>query len=227
VPTTCILILFIWAIGILLSVSSCATKRAEKTKEPVMDREETVAEPNVPSLTPPKNVLDDEWRRGLIGEWETSAESDLGPFQSWVKGHGQMRVESGLGGQFLIRKMEGHATEVSDEYVQHLRQTQHTSEEEIEKLRNLPFESIELHTFDPATGRIVAYLFDSWRCVAKGTGTRDGNREVLEWEWSVAGRGTSIRTTDKVGADTLLVTERYTLPDGVAMEDRVRMTRVH
>jgi hypothetical protein len=191
-----------------------------------MDREKIVGEMNVPSLTPPKNVLDDEWSQWSIGTWETAAESDLGQFKNWAKGRGHMTVESGLGGQFLIRKMEGHATEVSDEYVQHLRQTQHTSEEEIEKLRNLPFESIEFHTFEPMTGGIVAHLFDSWRCVAKGTGTRNGNREILEWEWSAAGRGTSVRTTDKIGDDKLVVMERYTLPDGVVMEDRVQMTRV-
>jgi len=191
-----------------------------------MDQEETGAEPNVPSLTPPKNVLDDEWTQWLIGTWETAAESDLGQFKNWVKGRGEMTVEPGLGGQFLIQRMKGHATEVSDEYVRYLRENQHTPEEEIEKLRSLPFENLELHTFDPTTGRIVAYLFDSWRCVAQGTGTRDGNREVLEWAWSVAGRGTSLRTTDKVGDDKLVVTERYSLPDGVVMEDRVQMTRV-
>ncbi|MBN1513122.1 MAG: hypothetical protein JXB13_13995 [Phycisphaerae bacterium] len=191
-----------------------------------MDREKTVAEPNVPSLTPPKNVLDDEWSQWLIGTWGTAAESDLGQFKNWVKGRGHMRVEPGLGGQFLIRKMDGHATEVSDEYMRYLSQTQHTPEAEIEKLRNLPFENIELHTFDPTTGRIVAYLFDSWRCVARGTGTRDGDRETIEWEWSVAGRGTSVRITNRVGEDRLAVTERYTLPDGVVMEDRVQMTRV-
>ncbi len=191
-----------------------------------MDQKKPVAEADVPSLTPPKNMLDDDWSRRLIGEWETTAESDVGQFKNWAKGRGRMTVEPGLGGQFLIRKMKGRATEISDEYVQYLRESRHTSEEEIAKLRELPFENLELHTLDPATGRIVAYLFDSWRCVAKGTGTRSGDTETIEWEWSVAGRGTSVRTTDRVGDDRLAVVERYTLPDGVVMEDRVQMTRV-
>jgi hypothetical protein len=189
-----------------------------------MDREKKVADESVPSLTPPKTP-DDQWSQWLVGEWESSAESDLGQFKSWVKGRGQMTAEVGLGGQFLILKMQGRATEISNEYLQYIRHTRHTSEEDIKRLQDLPFEHLELQTVDPKTGEIVAYMFDSWRCVAKGTGTREGNRQVLNWEWSVAGQGTSVRTTDRIGDDTLTMVEKYALPDGSVMEDRIQMTR--
>jgi len=48
----------------------------------------------------------------------------------------------------------------------------------------------------------------------------------MEWTWSVAGRGTSVRTAERIDPDTLVITEHYSLPDGATMEDRVRMTRV-
>jgi hypothetical protein len=136
-----------------------------------------------------------------------------------------MTAELGLGGHFLIMKMEGHTTAISDEYARYLRETQHASEEDIRRLQDLKFESLELFTTDPKTGEIVAYLFDSWRCVAKGKGRREGNREVIKWEWSVGGQGTSERTTERIGHDRLVIVERYTLPSGGAMEDRVQMTR--
>ena len=41
-----------------------------------MKQEKKKVQENVPSLTPPK-ALEDEWSRGLIGEWDILAESDL------------------------------------------------------------------------------------------------------------------------------------------------------
>ena len=178
----------------------------------------------LPSLEPPQ-VLAEDWNQWLLGEWETSAESDLGPFKNWVKGKGRMKVEQGIGGQFLLVKREGRVVELSEEYVQHLRQVQHASPQEIEKLRTMSFEELEICTTDPHTGEIISYLFDSWRCVAKGTGRREGNKETIQWEWSVGGRGTSVRVSERIGDARLVVTQKYTLPGGGIMEDRVQMTR--
>lgn len=197
----------------VVCVASCATNQQKKA-----------AEEGVLTLQPP-GPLDDEWSRWLVGEWETSAESDLGEFKNWVKGEGRMRAVLGLGEQFLIVKMDGAVSEISDEYLRYLRDAAQASEQDIEALRNLTFESLELRTLDPATGAVVGYLFDSWRCVAKGTGTREGNKEVMNWEWSVGGRGTSVRTTERISEDKLTATEIYNLTDGSTMEDRVQMTR--
>jgi hypothetical protein len=205
--------LFIVLSVIVVSVASCATNQEKKA-----------AEEGVLTLEPP-GPLDDEWSRGLVGEWEISAESDLKEFKNWVKGKGRMRAVLGLGEQFLIVKMDGVTSEISEEYSRYLRDTAHASEQDIEALRNLAFEHLELRTIDPTTGAVVGYLFDSWRCVAQGTGTRKGNTEVMEWEWSVGGRGTSVRTTERISDDKLTATEIYTLADGSTMEDRAQMIR--
>jgi hypothetical protein len=189
-----------------------------------MEQERKSVQESVPSLVPPK-PLDDEWSRWLIGEWESSGESDLPGFKSWVKGTGRMKAELGVGGQFLVMTKQGEVAQISDEYLQYLRQSMHTSEDQIEKLRRMKFAEVDFRTIDPRTGGIVAYLFDSWRCVATGTGTCDGNKEVIEWKWSAGGQGTSVRTTERVNEDKFIVTEKYTLPDGGTMEDRVRMVR--
>jgi hypothetical protein len=189
-----------------------------------MDQEKKTGPETAPSFVPPKG-LDDEWSRWLIGEWESSAESDLPGFKCWVRGTGRMKAELGVGGQFLVVTRQGEVAHLSDEYVEHLRQNKHVPEEEIEKLRKMKFAEVDYRTIDPRTGGIVACLFDSWRCVATGTGQCDGNREVIEWKWSAGGQGTSVRTTERVSKDKFILTEKYTLADGGTMEDRAQMVR--
>jgi hypothetical protein len=209
---------------IMLALASCATEQGTSGAAPAADREEKTAEANVLPLEPLK-ALDDDWSRWLIGQWEVTAESDLAQFKGWVKGRGRMNVELVLGGQFIIMTRAGQMIELSDEYVQYLKKNLHASEEDIRELRNMHFGDLELRTIDPKTDRIVAYLFDSWRCVAKGTGKLEGNREIIDWEWSVAGQGTSVRVTEKLTNDRFIVVERYTLPDGSIMQDKSQMIR--
>jgi hypothetical protein len=186
--------------------------------ERIMAQEKKGVEGSLPSLTPPPG-LEDGWSRWLVGEWETSAESDLPGFKCWVKGTGRMKAELGVGGQFLIVTKQGHVAALSEEYLQHLRRNLHTPEDEIGKLRRMKFEEVDFRTLDPRSGQVIAYLFDSWRCVATGSGTCAGDKEVIEWQWSAGGQGTSVRTTERVGA------EKYALADGNTMEDRVQMVR--
>lgn len=140
-----------------------------------MEQEKKTVQENTPSLTPPQG-LDDAWSRWLIGDWETSGESDLPGFKCWVKGTGRMKAELGVGGQFLVVTKEGRVARLSDEYVQHLRQNVHASEAEIERLRQMKFAEVDFRTIDPRTAGIVAYLFDSWhvwlRAPAPATGRR-------------------------------------------------------
>jgi len=163
--------------------------------------------------------IDDDWSKWLVGEWEGSGESDAG------KGKGWEQIELGLNGQFLIMKGEAEITQITPEQIQYLKETLHASDEEIERFQSSTFKSLEIHTIDPKTGEIIGYLFDSLRCIAKGRGNRQGNKEIMEWEWSGSGQGTSIRITEKVSDDKLIITEKYTLPDGSIMEDRGEMTR--
>lgn len=207
-----------------LIVVSCARQEQRRITECAMDQEKMSGQPSVPSLVPPQG-LDDEWSRWLIGEWEITAESDLPGFPRWVQGKGQVKAELGVGGQFLIVTKQGEVARISDDYLQHLRRSRKNAEAEIEKLRRMKFAEVDFRTIDPRTGKIVAYLFDSWRCVATGTGTCDGKTEIIEWKWLAGGQGTSVRTMERVSENKLIVTEKYTLPDGGAMEDRAQMVR--
>ena len=175
------------------------------------------------SLESPK-ALGDDWSKWLVGEWEGTAKSDFGEYKDWVKGDCRLNIEPGLKGQFLVRKGYAQVTGFSVDYVKYLKE-QKLTDSDIEKIRNSTFESMEIYTIDPNTGEVIGYLFDSLRCVAKGTGKREGNKEIISWIWSVQGRGTSARVTEKISDDKFISIERYALPEGSTMEDRVEMTR--
>jgi len=89
-----------------------------------------------------------------------------------------------------------------------------------------PFKELQLHTIDPKTGERIGYLFDSLRCIAKGTGKRQGNKETIEWKWSVTAQGaTSVRIIEKINDNKFTYNHKYTLPNGKKMEDKIEMTR--
>ncbi len=208
---------------VALGLTACGTRQA-RTPESLPDVETGAGGEVVPSPEPPR-YAEEDWDLWLVGEWEAAAESHLGEFQDWIKGTGRMKVEQGIGGQFLIMKLEGRVAGISAAYTEHLRQVPHASEADMNDLRTMPFEHLEIRTTDPETGVLYGYLFDSARCVAEGTGQREGDRETMRWEWLVGGQGTSVRTTQRIGDARLVITEKYTLPDGTSMEDRVQMTR--
>lgn len=207
----------------VLAIASCATNQ-EKNAAQSRANQEGNGEAGALIPVPPR-PLDDAWSRWLIGQWDCSTESDIPGFKNWVRGTGQMTVELGLGGQFLLTRMEGKATRFSDEYLEYLRQTLHTPQEDIQRLQNMTPGNLELRSIDPQTGRIAASLFDSWRCTAQGIGIRKGDTEIIEWKWSLAGAGTSVRVTRKLTNDKMVVVEKYILPDGSTMEDRSLMVR--
>ena len=198
---------------VAISMISCVMNQ---TKNP--DKE------NMPSLEPPK-ALDDAWSKWLVGSWQGTAKSDFGGHKDWVKGSCQMNFELTLNDQFLVRKGRSQITGLSDEYIKQLK-GQNLSDSDIEKIRNSSFESTEFYTINPKTGEITGYLFDSLRCIAKGTGKRQGNKEIINWVWSGQGQGSSVRVTEKISDDKFVATEKYTLPDGSIMEDKLEMTRV-
>ncbi len=164
--------------------------------------------------------LDDDWSKWIVGEWEGSVESDAGTGKLRVK------IDFGLNGQFLIMNSECEITEISDEQRQYLKDTLGASVEDIERYRSSTFKELQIHTIDPKTGEVVGYLFDSMRCIAKGTGKRNGNKEIMEWRWFVQAQGaTSIRIIGKISDNKLTINHKYTLPDGNKMEDKVEMNR--
>jgi hypothetical protein len=162
--------------------------------------------------------LDDDWSRWIVGRWQGSLAED--PNRLW-----DATIESDLNGQFLVYRTEAELTEMSPEEMQYLKKHSGATDESIARFRSLPFRELEIHTVDPQTGEIVGYLFDSLRCVAVGRGKRQGDTETINWQWSVGGRGTSTRATERVGDNEAIVTEKATLPDGSVTEGKGRMVR--
>jgi hypothetical protein len=196
----------------MMAMASCVSNHKSKSDKG-----------NIPSLEPPK-ALDDEWSKWIAGEWQGTAKSDFGKNKNWVKGDCRLSISLDLKGQFIVRKGKSKVISLSDAYIKQLK-GQGLSDSDIEKMRNSKFESVEYYTQDPKTNEISGYLFDSLRCTAKGTGKREGNKEIMNWAWSGQGQGKSVRVTEKVSDDKFITTEKYTLPDGSIMEDRVEMTR--
>lgn len=164
--------------------------------------------------------LDDEWSKWLVGEWVVTGTSDAGT------AHGLVRIRLGVNGQFLISEGEFRATDVTAEQRQYIKENMGASDEEIEKYQQLPFTSLEVQTIDPRTGERVWYLFDSMRCIVVGKGRREGNKEIMTCQWFATARGaTSTRIVERINDDKALVTVKYKLPNGAAMEDNIEMTR--
>jgi hypothetical protein len=194
---------------VMISMTSCAINQRKET-----------AKESKPSAFLPK-PLDNNWSKWILGEWEGSGESDAG------KGKGRTKIELGLNGQFLIMKGEAEVSEITPEQKQYLKEKMNASDEDIEKFKSSTFKGLEIRTIDPKTGEVIGYLFDSLRCIAKGTGKWEENKEIMKWQWSGTGQGTSsIRITEKVSNDKLIITEKYTMPNGNTMEDKGQMTRV-
>ncbi len=159
--------------------------------------------------------LDDDWCRWIVGEWEGTGTSDAG------KGRGTGRFELALGGQFLICRGQAEITGLDPDYLkQHMRAT----DTEIERFARAGYQQLEIYTIDQKTGEVLAFLFDSLRCIATGRGKREGYKETVHWEWQTGHKST--RVTERVSADKMLVIERTPNPDGSVMEDKGELTRV-
>ncbi len=158
--------------------------------------------------------LADDWSQWLVGEWEGGGEGSAG------KGRGTARFELALGGQFLVCRGQAELTGLNPNY---LKQHLHATDAEIERFQRAGYQSLEIYTIDQRTGEVVGFLFDSLRCVATGRGTRETNREVIQWEWLTGHKST--RITERVSADKFRIIERTPNPDGTVMEDKGEMLR--
>jgi hypothetical protein len=184
----------------------------------INEKKETAKESGSTSFQP--EPLDDEWSKWLVGEWEGSFESDVGT------GKIRTKIELGLNGQFLIMKTEAKTTEITDKQRQYLKDTLRASDEDIKRYRSSTSKELQIHTVDPKTGEVVGYLFDSFRCAAEGRGKRQGNKEIIEWKWSVIAQGaTSVRIIERINDNKFTLNHKYILPNGNKMEDKVEFTR--
>jgi hypothetical protein len=198
--------LFIILLVVIIGATSCAIKEKETAKE------------SKPSAFQPE-PLGDDWSKSLIGQWEGSGESSSG------KGKGLTKIELALNGQFLIITGRATITEITPEQRKYNKETLHVSDEGITKFIGSTFKSMELRTVDPATGEIIGYIFDSMRCIARGTGRIEGNKEIMDWQWSLLGQGASRRIMEKISDDRIIITQKYDFPDGGTMEDYWEMVR--
>jgi hypothetical protein len=199
----------------------------------VINQEKEIAEESKPSSKQPE-PLDDEWSKWLVGKWrvvsgESSVADESGKVTKIdVTGHGEggFEIEFGLNGQFLIMKSWAQTGEMTDDQIEYLKDTLNYSDEDIEILKSNPFKSLLIYTNDPKTGERIGYLFDSLRCIAGGKGKLQGNREIMEWEWSATAQGaTSVSIIEKINDNKFTYNHKYTLPNGNKMEDKIEMTR--
>jgi hypothetical protein len=210
---------------VMVSLSSCA-----------INKEKEMAEISGPPSFQPE-PLDDEWSKWLVGKWQvTGAESDFlggeleGLGESNEEGASGFTIELALNGQFLIWKswaqIDGMTDEQKKQIKEALKETTNVSDEEIKRFLSMPYKSLLIQTIDPKTGERIGYLFDSQRCIATGIGRLEGNKEIMEWEWSGTGQGvTSVSTIEKINDNKFSVLFIYTLPDGKKMEEKMEMIR--
>jgi hypothetical protein len=184
---------------VTISMSSCAINKGEKIVEP------------------PK-TLDDDWSKWLVGEWE-------GPFESVVgKGKNCMGIELCLNGRFLITKYQSQLPEITPERVQRLKETMGVSDKDIKNIQGSIYKGIEFRTIDPNTGEVSGQWFDNWRSVFEGRSEREGNKEIMEWEWPEQGIS-GVRIIEKISNDKFIMTGKWTMPGGSVMDDKTEMTR--
>lgn len=210
---------------VMVSMTSCAK----------MQQKEMAKESGTPSFQP--KPLDDEWSKWLIGKWQvTRGQSDFlggemeGLGESNEEGASGFTIESGLNGQFFIWKSWAKSGEMTDEQKKQmkdaLKEATNASDEDLERFLSMPYEELQIHTIDPKTGEVIGYLFDSQRCIAEGRGRRQGNKETIEWKWSVTGQGaSSVSIIEKISDNKFTINVKYILPNDKKMEDKIEMIR--
>ncbi len=206
---------------VMVSMASCA----------INEEKETAKESGSASFQP--KPLDDEWSKWLVGEWKVvSGESSVTDESGKVakidvneQGAGSFKIELGLNGQFLI--MRGSSGEMTDEQKKQIKDVSkemtNASDEDIERFLSMPYKSLQIQTIDPKTAERIAYLFDSQRLYGQGRGTLEGNKEIMEWEWSGTLQGaTSVGIMEKISDNKFTCTHKITLPNGNKMEEKNR-----
>jgi hypothetical protein len=188
----------------MVSMASCAK----------MQQKEMVKESGTPSFQP--EPLDDEWSRWLVGKWE----------DTWGHSEG-FTIESVLNGQFLIWKRSWAETDkMTDEEKKQLKEAFKASDEDIERFLSMPYKLLQIYTIDPKTGQRIGYCFDSMRCIAEGRGRLEGNKEIMEWEWSGTLQGaTSVGIIEKISDNKFTLAHKITLPNGNKREEKTEMIR--
>lgn len=182
----------------------------------LLGQEKKIEKEEMPPMVPPA-PLNDDFTQWMVGEWEGWTESPMGKTKDWQK------VEKGLDDQFVIIDYKGTMSSMTPEQVERAAAMMNMSKADAEKMmKNWTYKGHGMITLDPTSNEFVAYWFDSWRGMYRGTGKREGNKVTFIWEGPM---GTSERTTEKVGADKMVETFKEKGPDGSTMEGRSEWTR--
>jgi len=197
-------------------------------------RKEIVKDNSLPSFQ--MEPLDDEWSKWLVGEWKvvsgelsvTDESGKVGKIDLDEQGADSFKIKFGLNGQFLI--MRGSSGEMTDEQKKQIKdmskEMTNASDEDIERFLSMPYKSLQIQTIDPKTSEVIEYLFDSQRCIAQGRGGRQGNKEIIKWEWSATAQGaTSVSIIEKINDNKFTLNNKYILPNGNKMEDKAEFAR--
>ena len=201
----------------------------------INEEKETAKESGATSFQP--KPLDDEWSKWLVGKWQATGGGseflgdeleDLGESNAEVAAG--FTIELALNGQFVIWKSWAQTSEMTDEerkqMKEALKEATNASDEDLERFVSMPYKSLQIQTIDPKTGERIGYFFDSMRCIAKGTGRLEGNKEIMEWEWSANSQGvTSVSIIEKINENKFTGSSKYTLPDSKKMEEKMEMIR--
>ena len=89
------------------------------------------------------------------------------------------------------------------------------------KLQGMEYKIVGYATKDQATGAITSHWFDSFRCVYRGTETRNGNKITLKLE----GPATVERTYELIDNNKLVGTYKVVQPNGQVVEGKSELMR--
>ncbi len=183
---------------------------------PLSAQEKEGEEEAMPSMEPPA-PLSDDFTSWMVGEWEGSSESPMGKFENW------QRIEKVLDNQFLLIDYIGRMSSLTEEQIEKVATEMQMSKEDAENMmKNMIYKGHGVMTISPQGDEFIGYWFDSWRAIYKGTGTREGDKVTFTWEGDM---GTSERTMERAGVDSMVETFKETMPSGEIMEGRAEWTR--
>jgi hypothetical protein len=166
------------------------------------EMEETQEE--MPSMSPPE-PLSGEFNNWMIGEWEGYSESP------WGKTQDVMKCKWTLDNQFILINYTGKTVEMSKEAMQEMGESMGISDEDMEKMMEMPYKGMGVISENPQTGEMFGYWFDNWRGDLKGTGKQEMGKQTMTWTGAM---GTEVRTMEMVNKDKMVVTFKSSGPMG-------------
>jgi hypothetical protein len=160
----------------------------------------------------PPGPLQDDFYDWMTGKWEGATESP------WGKANDEMEVDWDLEHQFLDVHYKSKIAETDPAKLEAMAKNAGMTKEQLQA----PYKIKVMMTANPETKEYLGYLFDSYRAVATGKGTRDGNKMTMIWEGPM---GNETRTIEKVSEDKLVMTFEGKDPQGNVMKGTTTMMR--